>query len=155
MPNHVFQFAKVSGDAEKVKEFFENHFTVDEQSGTKEFDFETFIPMPEELKDTVAPTPSDTPKEEINRLVELYGAANWYDWAIKNWNTKWNAYDTEIIEGENEFNFMTAWTMPTLIYEEMAKKYPELDFTILAVEEGGFFASEVYIKNGSVKYEDA
>ena len=34
---------------------------------------------------------------KYDELMAKYGCADWYEWAIRNWGTKWNAYDvTEI-----------------------------------------------------------
>lgn len=37
-----------------------------------------------------------------------YGYPTWYEWRNDNWNTKWNAYETEL-KNNNEIWFNTAW----------------------------------------------
>lgn len=49
----------------------------------------------------------------MNRI--LYGAANWYDWNVKNWGTKWNAMDVTCNREDDSTvvcDFDTAWSFP-------------------------------------------
>lgn len=57
---------------------------VEEQTGL----FGGFLPIPAELKGTIAPTREVT--DTTKALVEKYGASDWYDWCVKNWGTKWD-----------------------------------------------------------------
>ena len=78
------------------------------------FDFNKIYKMPKALKNTVSPTQKGDEKKAEQRL-KKYGAKNWYDWNNKNWGTKWNSIDTEIIEDEREgltYTFNTAWDCP-------------------------------------------
>lgn len=56
----------------------------------------------------------------------LYGATSWYDWSVKNWGTKWNAYYSSIIS-EDEIEFQTAWSAPTPILEKLGEMYPDIE----------------------------
>lgn len=56
-----------------------------------------------------------------------YGTACWYDWAIKNWGTKWNAYGCEKID-DNIFQFRTAWSGVPYLIHELSYKFPEVEF---------------------------
>jgi hypothetical protein len=94
--------------------------------------------------------PSNLPAAESKALINKYGADNWYDWNRKNWGTKWNSYDGDIDHDTNTIEFCTAWTLPDPIFAEMAKLYPDLHFHIETLEEGGFFAGYIDIKNGEV-----
>lgn len=53
--------------------------------------------------------------------VEKYGARSWYDWCYDNWNTKWNACETYVVDrGPYKVAaFQTAWACPSL---EMLKE---------------------------------
>lgn len=53
-----------------------------------------------------------------------YGATTWYEWCIKNWGTKWNACDTEIID-EDTIKFDTAWSSPEPVIAKLAEMYPD------------------------------
>lgn len=57
-----------------------------------------------------------------------YGAKDWYDWRIKNWGTKWNAYEVEF-DGDCRLSFQTAWNRPEPIFEALTRKYPDHTFT--------------------------
>lgn len=120
--------------------------------------FTKLIPMPEELHGTVSPLEiADTEEEaaaanakwaekisnrpwgnaqetrvisraEYGRRMAAYGAAEWYDWSVKNWGTKWDAYDTEVIDldesGERlNLRFDTAWSCPKPVFTKLAKDY--------------------------------
>ncbi|MBO5435373.1 hypothetical protein J6A31_06115 [bacterium] len=48
---------------------------------------------------------------------DKYGAITWYDWAIRNWGTKWNACESDVIDDHDDANysmccFNTAWSPP-------------------------------------------
>ena len=62
-----------------------------------------------------------------------YGAPTWYEWSIRNWGTKWNAcgYDDGTDYGTNckALWFETAWDAPVPVIEELARRFPELEFT--------------------------
>lgn len=153
MPNHVYHTVQVSGDENEVKKFFENHFRpTEDNEGRLSFDFETIVEMPKELKETKFPIPDDFDEEKLNELAQKYGAANWYEWAIGNWGTKWNAYNCDVDADVGQFIFSTAWSTPDPIFEKIAKMYPNIVLDIDVVEEGGFFSGNIRIENGSVEY---
>ena len=62
-----------------------------------------------------------------------YGAPTWYEWCIRNWGTKWNAcgYEAGTDYGTNckALWFETAWDAPVPVIEELARRFPEVDFT--------------------------
>lgn len=51
-----------------------------------------------------------------------HGYAYWYDWAIDNWGTKWNAYSQEIDGGV--IRFETAWSGIPALIERLCKVFP-------------------------------
>lgn len=60
-----------------------------------------------------------------------YGSTTWYDWSIKNWGTKWNAYgyDSEADYGSGDsLRFQTAWSGPHPILEKLSEMYPSITF---------------------------
>ncbi len=117
--------------------------------------------MPQELKETIAPTEVVATQEEADRKnaeyiantsmphdekwryisqteadrrAKLYGQSedvgqfrakpilNWYDWAYKNWGTKWGAYEVSILkqeEGRLVLQFDTAWSSPEAIFDTL------------------------------------
>lgn len=61
-----------------------------------------------------------------------YGAPTWYEWSIKNWGTKWNAYgyqDGEDYSKAKELRFDTAWAAPYPILKKLSQMYPDIAIT--------------------------
>jgi hypothetical protein len=82
---------------------------------------QTLYPCPQELIDTTAGSYSDDEKQKELEAkekanIEKYGYANWYDWCVANWGTKWDI-DTSAgesyVTGDTFYaNFPTAWSPP-------------------------------------------
>lgn len=86
-------------------------------------DFGKIIPVPDDIFQGSLGT-----KER-----ELYGEKNWYDWNIKNWWTKWNAYGCDIAEGELRFD--TAWSSPVPVIVKLSEMFPETEFEVMYADE--------------------
>ncbi len=87
------------------------------------------IPVPQELRDTVAGYPGADKEAEHNaqvaRNLEKYGASDWYQFCVNNWGTKWEveAYEPTCVEdGLVAFGFDSAWAPPTGIYAALAEQ---------------------------------
>ena len=98
-------------------------------------------------------------KQRLKNIVD-HGFPTWYGWALKNWGTKWNAYNfAHISEDPYEFIFDTAWTFPEPIFVKLAELYPELTFSCACFDEGGGFAGKGYFNpkddNPTFTYCDA
>lgn len=117
MPNHTTNLLEITGEPSDVKAFID---AVNKGDGNG-IEFETIVPMPEELRNTTSPCrimtqeeidksweewnklPSDKrgerplgiglTQEQHDEYVRKYGHAEWYSWAVENWGTKWAAYD--------------------------------------------------------------
>jgi hypothetical protein len=79
-----------------------------------------FFSMPGELRDTTSPSDSDDPATKA--LIERYGYANWYDFAVNEWGTKWDTCDGTIQEegpGYIVASFDTAWSPPIALMEKL------------------------------------
>jgi len=103
-----------------------------------------FIPVPQDLKDTVSGFMGDG--EEQRQLeakskanVEKYGYANWYDFCVGEWGTKWDTGE----QGNNDVHpdgllltagFDTAWAPPVTAYAKL--------------EEQGFTVRAMYYESG-------
>lgn len=93
---------------------------------------------------------------KAKQAIECYrrhGAIDWYDWALANWGTKWNAYSvewTELSDTSLQLTFDTAWSVPEPVFEELAQRdeVKELTITIHAFDEGGGFAFEGVMDHG-------
>ena len=144
MPNWCYNTVRISGHGnykvEKLMEAVKGKLV--EQDGKEyqaPFSFNSIVPMPEDIRDTTSPTRiSETnTQEQVDALQEKYGVTNWYDWAIKNWGTKWdlNAFhdDTQVDyhEDANEvtYRFDTAWSPPQLVHEALVEQYPAVNIS--------------------------
>lgn len=140
MPNWFYFSVNVSGAKKDVEQFVEN-VKGSEKFDTegREFDFNHFIPQPENLyRDNLS---IDKEKE-----LEEQGIPSWYTWNNQNWGTKWNAVcedEMDInVDGfpfEHEYNLRTAWAFPTSVMSKMIDMYPNLDFTIVGEEESNAY----------------
>jgi len=75
---------------------------------------------------------------------------DWYNWNIRNWDTKWdacNAYLNEDKDGELRYDFDTAWSIPEAAMIAMSAKFPNLTFDLYSEEEQGWGA-EILFKQG-------
>lgn len=63
-----------------------------------------------------------------------YGYQDWYTWSYDNWDTKWNACNTEIIENCTGLYiiFKTAWSCPFAIFKNLCD---EFNFTVAYADE--------------------
>ena len=59
--------------------------------------------------------------------LQMYGTPTWYEWRIRNWGTKWNAYNCEFDAANIELRFDTAWSAPHQILSRLALMYPGLE----------------------------
>ena len=75
------------------------------------FCLDRFIPIPAEIRMAGSMSHPRTKEDEakIERLTELYGAGNWYDWQIKNWGCKWGTNEVQITNepGKAVFEYLT------------------------------------------------
>ena len=88
--------------------------------------------------------------------VMTYGSTTWYEWRIKNWDTKWNSYDVRDMEingdGSYTIKFCTAWNAPHRVIRELAKKYPDAEITHMwADEDLGSNCGQITYSNGEAQ----
>lgn len=149
MPNWCYNSISVEGPKADVLKFLE---AVRSDEKFPHFNFNGIIPMPEELVGTESP---NTNEELAAKLTEKYGASDWYDWALKNWGTKWNCTaidEWDITHRKNneiyaQINVDTAWSPPTEFLINASKIYPSLTFSNEFYEEGNcFIGSHVILK---------
>lgn len=85
-----------------------------------------------------------------------YGHHTWYGWCKANWGTKWDAINVQLLdvtETKIEFTFETAWSEPRPIYEEIVKKYPNIELEIdYANEDLGCDCGSIYYFDGIWEY---
>lgn len=144
MPNWVANKCLVIGkDKKKLTELFET-----------EFQFSKILPLPVDLDPKKISAPNKD--EKLAKAMRLkHGSADWYEWCNKNWGTKWDRTEYEVIEdiGEETFEiyFMTAWSPPTEILKHISKKY---DVKIIDhfEEEGYNSAGHLEFIDGEMSY---
>ena len=106
MPNNVTNLIKFNGKQEDINKVLELIRT-----GKECIDFNTIIPMPENI------FRGNVGLEERQK----YGSDNWYDWSIAHWGTKWNAYDSHLDKENNTITFDTAWSCPIPVLDALAE----------------------------------
>ncbi len=143
MPNHVKTVIKFIGEnkEEVSKNFFEK--CVKTEGDETSLDFNEIIPMPDYIF-----TGNLGTKER-----EMYGKNNWYDWSIRNWGTKWNAYEFNKID-DYSFEFQTAWNHPEPIIYEIFNQYKcEMEVEYADEDMGYNCASYTIDKTGIIERE--
>jgi len=102
------------------------------QGKEEQFDFNQLVPMPSKMKDNHDNT--------IAIALDAPADIDWYSWSVKNWGTKWNAYDVAVFRDENDegtilITFQTAWSHPRPVIQALSKKFPETDFGLMYADE--------------------
>ena len=65
-----------------------------------------------------------------------YKCMTWYDWSIKNWGTKWDAFECQGTPEDGVLTFVTAWTPPEPIIHKLLEKYSKEEIEWEYEEEG-------------------
>ena len=77
-----------------------------------------FIPVPKDLKETIAGSFGDTEEQKQLEIQEAYniknyGYSNWYDFCVNEWGTKWDVTgEVQDIEDGLMLTFDSAWAPP-------------------------------------------
>lgn len=133
---------QVRGTKEELKVIISKHFK------NKNFAFETIIPVPTEIS-----------KEKKKRTESI-----WQHWYHENWGTTFNAFDTlpsykiiqETTEGNHEIciDFLVRDILPELIFTRISELYPDVYFTIHAINMNGNLARIIRCKEGNLCEEN-
>lgn len=128
--------------------------------------FEKLLPTPKELQNESAPLHKreNETEEEFNvrmkRLVEKYGYADWYEWRVNNWGTKWDPNSvacTSMVKYKKyysiEYHFLSAWSPPERWLKVIAGMFQKLDFCLNYFEGGMYFKGNLVIKKGIVEID--
>jgi hypothetical protein len=142
MPNHVTNVLTIENVSEERLAAILAAVRMDDMEGRRSLDFNKIIPMPDSVYQ------GNLGQAER----QSYGENNWYDWAVKNWGTKWNSYDYDsepIHDGANQIEFMTAWSEPMPVIERLSQLFPDAQFRhAWADEDIGANAGEILYQNG-------
>lgn len=121
MPNWCSNVVDLYHDDHKMIERFRAAF-VDGRA------LNEFIPVPQALRDTVAGSMPEGYERELHEATEAlnrkyFGYANWYDYCVNEWGTKWDigGPDGMVTGGENQLmvEFDSAWSPPIAAYEKL------------------------------------
>jgi len=90
-----------------------------------------FIPVPQELRDTVAGSHGDPDEQakleaQTRANIDKFGYGNWYDYCVGEWGTKWDCGEqgaSDIHPGGKMLHtfFDTAWAPPVNAYEKLVE----------------------------------
>jgi len=118
MPNHITNILTIYGTDEQVDKVLE--FIKNDELGVGTIDFNKITPMPPWIFQ------GNLGREDE----EKYGEENcWYDWSIKNWGTKWNAYGQPSNRNtENKIHFETAWSNVLELIRKLSWVFPDVEF---------------------------
>ncbi len=101
----------------------------------------SIVPVPEDLQIVAGRVGDDTNPDQIElerrekANLEKYGVANWYDFCVNYWGTKWDVdpYDPSDVKvdeyGVLEFGFDSAWAPPVGIYDKLVEMGYEVEAT--------------------------
>ena len=125
MPNWCSNHITVRGSNQKDIQRLADAFDNGEFCGT-------VVPMPEELNITSGflgdPVEQAKLEEQTKANIEKYGYANWYDFNVANWGTKWeiggdgNTADREDDGLSFSAVFDSAWSPPIAICEALVEQ---------------------------------
>ena len=171
MPNHVYNTVKLTGDYDDLhilKKLLSMPQPIQLAEG--QFDFQ-------DINFYSLISPDESIWEEYNgpeimgRSLEeslKFASNHWYDWNIRNWGTKWNAYDKVVCHNLDDesvdsyyitYEFNTAWSPPEGIMKALAKKIYELKLDIsfhwTYEEEQGWGGVVENTSNGNILETDS
>jgi len=148
MPNWVFNHLTIDGSKEDIakvkaqvgatiKTKYKSADEVDEEVDREPiFSFMNILPPPED-------------KLEEYHAVHGYADGkksgdteyNWYNFNVREWGTKWDARDVDLLEDDEtylHYKFDTAWSPPTEVIAKLAEQNPNLNITLEYREEQGW-----------------
>lgn len=175
MPNWVFNNLTIEGNPESITELknqvsapyvmpVESNgdlaFTVNDQEVNSAFSFWNVIRPTDMEAYPKQPVRSALDVNDPNwwaDTIELAKTDNsWYSWNNRNWGTKWDASDAELVAEESNgdnlvlyYKFETAWSYPEAVITKLSEQYPNLLFTLEYEEEQGW-GGEMEILRGEV-----
>ena len=162
MPNWCQNEVRIYAEGRGRAEAFVNFV----RDGNNYFSFDKIIPMPSDLKGHSSPSrivsqikvdeyqeyeyktiankdvafySAPITQEMSDKFKEEHGCDNWYDWANKNWGTKWDAFceDMQINDfGKIEYKFETAWNPPKPIHAHLTELFPNIEIDWFYREDG-------------------
>lgn len=133
------------------------------------FDFNKVIPYPEHwakqdkeagvIRDRICKMSVEERKQWLthNQFPKDGYNSGGYEWCVENWGTKWNACEPTIVSQtptEVQMNFQTAWAPCCPVIKKLAKRFPDLRFTMKWYEQGAGFHGELKVQGDNVLVEE-
>lgn len=157
MPNHVSNRVQLKLSDEEWEREEEAFAELQKLMKSNEslFDFNVLIPYPAQYKaldDARSAAEKqgvkwpDLPKDGYNQ--------GGYEWCVKHWGAKWNAY--AIGFGYEEVYFCTAWATPLPIWAELSKRFPVFRLEVEYADEdcGRNCGRLTYMNGEQIAHED-
>ena len=155
MPNWCANSLKLTPTTDEHKALIARIFETVKQSEETQDNpriFNTLKPMPEELRGTVKGFTNDP--EEMAKMQAAsalckakYGYPDWYEWALGEWGTKWDASDAfASMEGDAlHLTFDTAWSPPIELYKTLEESgfKVQAGFVEIGADYIGYYANGV------------
>jgi hypothetical protein len=160
MPNWVFNYLTIDGSKEDiakvkaqvgatVKTKYKSADEVDEVVDREPiFSFMNILPPPEDKLDEYHAVHGYSNGEKTGDT-----EYNWYNFNVREWGTKWDARDVELLEDDEtylHYKFDTAWSPPTEVITKLAEQNPNLNITLEYREEQGW-GGEIAFNGSSVE----
>jgi hypothetical protein len=157
MPNWVYNHLTIEGSEEDinkvkaqvgavVKRKYKSADEVNEEVDEEPiFSFMNILPPPEDKLDEYHAVHGYTGGEKTGDT-----KYNWYNFNVREWGTKWDARDVDLLEEHKtslHYKFDTAWSPPTPVIEKLAQQNPNLNITLEYREEQGWGGEVAF--NGS------
>ena len=150
MPNHISNKLTLNCDSETATKVFAELSSEGEDGQPMLIDFNKLVQYPKRYADADKVRndwEKANPKDWSNAPRDGYNQGG-YEWCRDNWGTKWNAYSQQRIN-DNSISFDTAWNTPTLIFEAISAKFPDVAFSVeYADEDIGHNAGILHYHNG-------
>jgi hypothetical protein len=87
--------------------------------------------------------------------IQKYGFPTWYEWACRNWGTKWNAAESSLdcpCPCVVHVRFSTAWCAPLPVIEALSRMFPDAEITLDSRYEGSEAPTRDVYLNGEVVF---
>ena len=148
MPNWVYNHLTIDGSKEDiakvkaqvgatVKTKYKSADEVDEVVDREPiFSFMNILPPPEDKLDEYHAVHGYANGEKTGDT-----EYNWYNFNVREWGTKWDARDVDLLEDDEtylHYKFDTAWSPPTEVIAKLAEQNPNLNITLEYREEQGW-----------------
>jgi hypothetical protein len=148
MPNWVYNHLTIDGSKEDiakvkaqvgatVKTKYKSADEVDEEVDREPiFSFMNILPPPEDKLDEYHAVHGYANGEKTGDT-----EYNWYNFNVREWGTKWDARDVDLLEDDEtylHYKFDTAWSPPTEVIAKLAEQNPNLNITLEYREEQGW-----------------